>query len=106
MRTPMISPGAAVLLLLSVFAMPLVGRSQTGVGNGGDPRPRRSGRPAPRSADGRALLGGTAEEKGVWLPDNPFVPNALGLPMEADLPFQPWARALHASRRANPLEPH
>ena len=106
MRKPLIPLGAAVLLFLCVFAMPLVARPQNGVGNGGDPRPRRSGQPAPRSSDGRALLGTTAEEKGVWLPDNPFIPNALGLPAEADLPFQPWARALHASRRTNPLEPH
>ena len=106
MRNPLISLGAAVLLFLSVFAMPLAGQPQNGVGNGGDPRPRRSGLPAPRSGDGRALLGGTAEEKGVWLPDNPFIPNPLGLPAEADLPFQPWARALHTSRRTNPLEPH
>ena len=105
MRNPLI-PLGAVLLLLSAFAMPLVGHAQNGLGNGGDPRPRRSGRPAPRSEDGRALLGSTAEEKGVWLPDNPFIPNALGFPAQTDLPFQPWARALHASRRTNPLEPH
>ena len=105
-KNPPIPLVAAVLLFLSVFAMPLVGHAQNGLGNGGDPRPRRSGRPAPRAADGRALLGSTTEEKGLWLPDNPFIPNALGLPAEADLPFQPWARALHASRRTNPLEPH
>jgi hypothetical protein len=106
MRNPLLPLGAAVLLFLPVLARPLVAKPQNGLGNGGDPRPRRSGRPAPRSADGRALLGGTAADKGVWLPDNPFIPNALGLPVEADLPFQPWARALHANRRANPLEPH
>ena len=106
MRNPLIPLGAAVLLFLSMFAMPLVAKPQNGLGNGGETRPRRSGRPAPRTSDGRALLGNTPEEKGVWLPDNPFIPNALGLPAEADLPFQPWARALHASRRTNPLEPH
>ena len=106
MRNPLIPLGAAVVLLLPVFTTPLAGQAPNGVGNGGETRPRRSGRPAPRSADGRALLGTTSQEKGVWLPDNPFIPNALGLPAEADLPFQPWARALHASRRTNPLEPH
>src|SRR5438093_12018670 len=64
MRNPLIPFGAAVLLFLSVLAIPLVGRPQNGLGNGGDPRPRRSGRPAPRSGDGRALLGGPAGEKG------------------------------------------
>jgi hypothetical protein len=105
MRNPVIPLRAAVLLFLLVFAMPLVGEPQNGLGNGGDPRPRRSGRPAPRSNDGRALLGGTAEEKGLWLP-GAIIPNPLGLPAVADIPFQPWARALHASRRTNPLEPH
>jgi hypothetical protein len=102
MRNPLTPLGAAVLLFL-VFAMPVV--AQNGLGNGGDPRPRRSGRPAPRSEHGRALLGGTAEQKGLWLP-GPIIPNPLGLPAAADLPFQPWARALHASRRGNQLEPH
>jgi hypothetical protein len=108
MRKPLIPPGAAVLFLffLYVSAAPLAGQAPNGIGNGGETRPRRSGQPAPRSADGRVLLGNTPAEKGVWLPENPFVPNALGLPAEADLPFQPWARALHASRLASPLEPH
>ena len=89
MRNPLLPLGAAVLLFLSVFAMPLVGQPQNGLGNGGDPRPRRSGRPAPRSADGRALLGGTAEEKGVWLPDNPFIPNPLASPRKRTFPSSP-----------------
>ena len=105
-KNPPIPLVGAVLLFLSIFAMPLVGHAQNGLGNGGETRPRRSGRPAPRTGDGRALLGNATGDKGVWLPDNPFIPNALGMPAEADLPFQPWARALHASRRTNPLEPH
>jgi hypothetical protein len=104
MPSPLIPLGAAVVMFLSVFTIPLVGQAPNGVGNGGETRPRRSGRPAPRAADGRALLGTTAQEKGVWLPDMPFIPNPLGLP--AEIPFQPWARALHASRRTNQLEPH
>jgi hypothetical protein len=34
------------------------------------------------------------------------IPNPLGLPPDAELPFQPWARALHLARRSNQLEPH
>src|SRR5687767_10957890 len=105
MRNPLIPLGAAVLLFLPVFTVPLVAEPQNGLGNGGDPRPRRSGRPAPRAEDGRALLGNPVEQKGLWLP-GPIIPNPLGLPATADLPFQPWARALHASRRGNQLEPH
>jgi hypothetical protein len=60
-------------------------------------------RPAPRNGAGRALLGGAAPtEKGVWLPQ-PVVRNPLGI---ADIPFQPWARALFKDREANELEPH
>jgi len=111
MRKSLIPPGAAVLsfffCFLGVSATSIAGQAApNGLANGGETRPRRSGQPAPRSPSGRARLGTTAEEKGVWLPDNPFIPNALGMPEEADLPFQPWARALHASRRADPLEPH
>ena len=61
-------------------------------------------RPAPRNADGRALLSGaTPADKGVWLP-GPVVPDPLGPSKE--LPFQPWARALFANRRTHQLEPH
>ena len=105
MRNRLILLGAAAFLFLYIFAMPLVARPQNGFGNGGDPRPRRSGRPAPRSADGRALLGGAAGQKGLWLP-GPIIPNPLGLPAAAELPYKPWARALRANRQRHQLEPH
>ena len=80
------------------------GDAQNPCGGGpSNPRPRRTGRPAPRAADGHTLLGGTLEQKGLWLP-GPVVPNPLGLP--DDLPFQPWAKAVRADRRRNQLEPH
>ena len=62
-------------------------------------------RPAPRSADGRALLGvgATPAEKGIWLP-GPVIPDPLGL--KGDVPLQPWARAIAADRRTHQLEPH
>ena len=62
-------------------------------------------RPAPRSADGRALLGvgATPTEKGIWLP-GPVIPDPLGL--KGDVPLQPWARAIAADRRTHQLEPH
>ncbi len=58
-------------------------------------------RPVPR-ADGHVIIGQTAKEKGVWLP-GPVVPNPLGF---ADMPYQPWAKALAADRRTHQLEPH
>ena len=69
-------------------------------------RGRRGGGPplpAPRSADGRPLLGGTKADKGLWLP-GPVVPDPLGL--KGDIPYQPWARAMSTHRRQNQLEPH
>jgi hypothetical protein len=83
-------------------SVPEGGRAPAGPAN---PANRRTGppMPAPRSADGRALLGGTMTQKGLWLP-GPVIPNPLGLP--AELPIQPWAKALQANRRQNQLEPH
>jgi hypothetical protein len=61
--------------------------------------------PAPRSADGRILLGGaTPAQKGVWLPGSGgFQTITSDL---SKVPFQPWARALYVNRGVNQLEPH
>jgi hypothetical protein len=120
MRNPLIPLGAAVLFSCCAWSVAVAGQEQSGQGNRGvqvgvpdgrtpggatSVRTRRTGppRPAPRAEDGRALLGSTADAKGLWLP-GPVVPNPLGL--QEDLPFQPWARALHADRRTHQLEPH
>jgi hypothetical protein len=59
---------------------------------------------APRSADGRVLLGGaTAAEKGVWIPR--FGVTEPVAPLE-QIPFQPWARALYDARQIHEFEPH
>jgi hypothetical protein len=60
--------------------------------------------PAPRDAEGRAILwGATPEEKGVWTPmfgiTDPIHP-------AAETPFQPWAKALYDARQIHELEPH
>jgi hypothetical protein len=124
MRKAFIKTGVAVLCFASALAAPLAGQEATGQGNRGvqvgvpdgrNPgdggasnqrrRPKEAAKPAPRAADGHALLGSTPDAKGLWLP-GPVIPNPLGLAPEAELPFQPWARALHADRRRNQLEPH
>jgi hypothetical protein len=56
--------------------------------------------PAPRSADGRILLGG----KGLWLP-------SIGIQSPIfqqinDVPWQPWSRKLYDDRQEHELEPH
>lgn len=77
-------------------------------------------RPTPRRADGRVNLGPAPGEVGLWLPfsggnerlvnpDNITPQDAArytGRPKFNELPLQPWARELHAYRRANQLEPH
>ena len=121
MRHPRLAIPAAVLFLVTLTVAPVVGQQpagqgdrgvQVGVPEGGRAAPTASNpvaprkdppKPAPRSADGRALLGSTTEQKGLWLP-GPVIPNPLGLP--AELPIQPWAKALQADRRQNQLEPH
>lgn len=73
---------------------------------GGRGRGRQSGppRPAPRTPDGRALLGfASASDKGVWLP-GPVVPDPLGV--VKTIPFQPWAKALFEDRQTHEFEPH
>ncbi|HKH74764.1 MAG TPA: hypothetical protein VKA59_25570 [Vicinamibacterales bacterium] len=74
---------------------------------GGAGRGRQAGpaAPAPRSAEGRVLLGGATpkERNGVWLPvgGGPVTPANI-----KDVPFQPWARGVLADREINELEPH
>ena len=50
--------------------------------------------PAPRWPDGRVNLGSTPDQKGYW----EIRPGLGGVPRPADVPFQPWARALAAYR--------
>jgi len=79
-------------------------------------------RPTPRLANGRVNLGPPEGEKGIWAPAGivqlyifpnsvnrasaaSALPNAIKL---EDVPFQPWAKALHEAREANfeSDEPH
>jgi hypothetical protein len=50
--------------------------------------------PTPRWPDGRVNLGSTADQKGYW----EIRPGLGGTPRTADIPLQPWARALAAYR--------
>jgi hypothetical protein len=79
-------------------------------------------RPVPRGADGKPSLTAAPGERGIWAPSgivqlsvNPNSVNrasaASQLPNNTrieDVPFQPWARALHAFRQAafESDEPH
>lgn len=97
-----------------------VGRlaGQTGRGGRGGPRP--PARPTPHLPDGRVDLGPLPGEKGVWegnagatLATNvKGLDNArMNLPTNlkiADVPFQPWARAVYEYRQATTTkdDPH
>src|SRR5262245_37492564 len=50
--------------------------------------------PAPRSSDGRVNLGSMPGKKGYW----EVRPGLGGAPRAADVPFQPWAKALYEYR--------
>ena len=50
--------------------------------------------PAPRLPDGHISLGWTPDAKGYW----EIRPGLGGFPRPADVPFQPWARALYEYR--------
>ncbi len=82
------------------------GNRQGGAGGG---RGRAAGpppKPAPRDANGRAILWGfTPQEKGVWLPGSGITITTPIAKYET-IPFQPWAKALYDFRQTNELEPH
>jgi hypothetical protein len=82
------------------------GGAQDVVGGVGTGRGRNTAPPgpAPRNAEGRALLGGAnPKDKGVWLPVFGITEPILAA---AQVPFQPWARAVYNDRQKHELEPH
>ena len=54
--------------------------------------------PPPRTADGKVGLGSTPDSKGYW----ELRPGLGGNPRPADVPMQPWARALQQYRASRP----
>jgi len=95
----------AMLLALLVAAVPAAAQqgAQAPAGAGAR-RPAAPAKPAPRNADGRALLGSaTTTEKGLWLPVFGITDPILAV---AQTPFQPWAKAVFDDRQVNELEPH
>src|SRR5262245_20161261 len=86
----------AALVLMAVIATPVFAqRGQRGAAAApaADAPPPE---PAPRWPDGRVNLGSTADKKGYW----EVRPGLGGAPRAADVPFQPWAKALYDYRTA------
>ena len=109
-------------LVLAIVAIVALGAFPADAqrGRGGAPPP--PSKPTPHWPDGRVNLGPPPGETGIWTPPgivqlsvNPksvnrasptsHLPNNITL---EDVPFQTWARALHAARQANfeSDEPH
>src|SRR5436309_11977535 len=104
----------AKISFLAVFAVfAFLSSSPTAQRRGGAPPP--PSKPTPHWPDGRVNLGPPPGEKGLWTPGgivqlslnpksvNRASPNSHlpgNITLEA-VPFQPWARALHAARQAN-----
>lgn len=74
-------------LLLSCLVFPGFAQS----GSAGAAKPVE---PTPRWPDGHVNLGSTPDKKGYW----EVRPGLGGMPRNADVPFQPWARALYQYR--------
>src|SRR5437762_1179085 len=92
------------ILAAAILAIPAAGQN----------RQQPAARPAPRWPDGRINLGTFPGEKGHWIrqgrgqlatnTDSVIAAGAGGLRTNlklADVPFQPWARALYESRQAD-----
>ena len=61
--------------------------------------PAQATPPAPRFPDGHLNLGSAPDQKGYW----EVRPGLGGFPRQADVPFQPWAKAL-AEYRASRVD--
>lgn len=82
-----LAAAAAACALTAVAAMPLLAQT----------RPQAAGgpvEPAPHFPDGRVNLGSAPGSKGYW----EVRPGLGGFPRPADVPLQPWARALYQYR--------
>ena len=87
---------AASSLLRAAAVALCICASVTAQGPG--PAAQAAAEPAPRWPDGRVNLGSTPEHKGYW----EVRPGLGGFPRPADVPFLPWARALHQFRASSP----
>ena len=76
---------ASMVLLLCAAALPAFAQAA--------PAPAKDAA-VPRWPDGRVNLGSTTDQKGSW----EVRPGLGGFPRAADVPFQPWARALYQYR--------
>src|SRR6185437_8312777 len=90
-----VNAGVAALF---VCAMCVAAAAQTPAGRGAPPAAAKADKapaePAPRWPDGHVNLGSAPGKKGYW----EVRPGLGGFPRAADVPLQPWARALSEYR--------
>ncbi len=85
----------AFALICLVGELSFAQRGQRG-GNPSNAQPAAPSEPAPRWPDGKVNLGSAPGKKGYW----EIRPGLGGFPRPADVPFQPWARAVYNYRQA------
>jgi hypothetical protein len=79
------------------MSVALLGDAMSSLGQGRGQAPAQAApaaEPTPRWPDGRVNLGSTPDKKGYW----EVRPGLGGMPRAADIPMQPWARALSEYR--------
>jgi hypothetical protein len=94
MRPAFRFPVRAAVVALMFGAVSISSVQAQGRGQAPAPVPAQPAEPAPRWPDGRVNLGSTPDKKGYW----EVRPGLGGLPRAADIPMQPWARALSEFR--------
>jgi hypothetical protein len=94
MRPAFRFPVSAAVVALMFGAVSISSVQAQGRGQAPAQVPAQPAEPAPRWPDGRVNLGSTPDKKGYW----EVRPGLGGLPRAADIPMQPWARALSEFR--------
>lgn len=87
----------AVAIALTCSLVPVLAAQETAA-----PKAAAADSPTPRFPDGHPNLGSTPEQKGYW----ELRPGGLagGGTRPADVPFQPWAKAMYDYRRTHQLD--
>jgi hypothetical protein len=91
LRLPVIAAAAVMLCGAAIPSLHGQGRGQAA-----SAQPAAPPEPTPRWPDGHVNLGATPDKKGYW----EIRPGLGGMPRAADVPMQPWARALSQYRSA------
>ena len=87
---------AGAVLIAGVLAASVWAQGGRGAAGAKPAPPKAPAEPTPRFPDGHPNLGSVAGKKGYW----EVRPGLGGFPRAADVPMQPWARALYTYRQS------